>query len=167
MNPSNIKKSICILLVCTLLSCLEKRDKVVVAPVQTPKIDVEAELAKIEQVRKSFEQTVKEKRYGDLGKFTTEDMISIGPGSEDWIAYRKLREQYGNKFRYDSIKMNPKETVILSDTMAYDFGVSSVFYTDENGTVHEMEDTFMVIMKKDKDGKWKLHRELASSLVIE
>jgi ketosteroid isomerase-like protein len=154
-------------LVCTLLSCLEKRDKVVVAPVQTPKIDVEAELAKIEQVRKSFEQTVKEKRYGDLGKFTTEDMISIGPGSEDWIAYRKLREQYGNKFRYDSIKMNPKETVILSDTMAYDFGVSSVFYTDENGTVHEMEDTFMVIMKKDKDGKWKLHRELASSLVIE
>ena len=126
---------------------MEKRDKVVVEPVQTPKIDVEAELAKIEKVRQSFEQTVKEKRYGDLGKFTTEDMISIGPGSEDWIAYRKLREQYGNKFRYDSIKMNPKETVILSDTMAYDFGISSVFYTDENGTVHKMEDTFMVIMK--------------------
>jgi len=155
------------LLVLTLVSCVEKRDKVVIEPPRTPKIDVEAELAKIEQVRKSFEQTVKEKRYGDLGKFTTEDMISIGPGSEDWIAYRKLREKHGNKFRYDSIKMNPKETVILSDTMAYDFGVSSVFYTDENGTVHEMEDTFMVIMKKDKDGEWKLHRELASSLVVE
>ena len=94
-------------------------------------------------------------------------MISIGPGSEDWIAYRKLREEHGNKFRYDSIKMNPKETVILSDTMAYDFGVSSVYYTDVNGIVHEMEDTFLVIMKKDKNGEWKLFRELASSLVIE
>lgn len=158
---------IVLLLVWTLISCGEKQDKVVVEPIQTDEIDVTTELAKIEQVRRSFEQTVKEKRYGDLGKFTTEDMISIGPGSEDWIAYRKLREKHGNKFRYDSIKMNPKETVILSDTMAYDFGVSSVYYTDENGTVHEMEDTFLVIMKKNKNGEWKLHREIASSLVID
>jgi len=162
-----MKKSIVLLFLCATISCGEKQNKVVVEPAQNLEIDVKAELAKIEQVRKSFEQTVKEKRYGDLGKFTTDDMISIGPGSEDWIAYRKLREEHGNKFRYDSIKMNPKETVILSDTMAYDFGVSSVYYTDENGIVHEMEDTFLVIMKKNKDGEWKLFRELASSLVIE
>ena len=162
-----MKKSIVLLFLCATISCGEKQNKVVVEPAQTLEIDVKAELAKIEQVRKSFEQTVKEKRYGDLGKFTTDDMISIGPGSEDWIAYQKLREEHGNKFRYDSIKMNPKETVILSDTMAYDFGVSSVYYTDVNGIVHEMEDTFLVIMKKDKNGEWKLFRELASSLVIE
>ncbi len=162
-----MKKSIVLLFLCATISCGEKQNKVVVEPAQTLEIDVKAELAKIEQVRKSFEQTVKEKRYGDLGKFTTDDMISIGPGSEDWIAYRKLREEHGNKFRYDSIKMNPKETVILSDTMAYDFGVSSVYYTDVNGIVHEMEDTFLVIMKKYKNGEWKLFRELASSLVIE
>lgn len=162
-----MKKSIVLLFLCATISCGEKQNKVVVEPAQNLEIDVKAELAKIEQVRKSFEQTVKEKRYGDLGKFTTDDMISIGPGSEDWIAYRKLREEHGNKFRYDSIKMNPKETVILSDTMAYDFGVSSVYYTDENGIVHEMEDTFLVIMKKNKDGEWKLFRELASSLVVE
>ena len=162
-----MKKSIVLLFLCATISCGEKQNKVVVEPAQALEIDVKAELAKIEQVRKSFEQTVKEKRYGDLGKFTTDDMISIGPGSEDWIAYRKLREEHGNKFRYDSIKMNPKETVILSDTMAYDFGVSSVYYTDVNGIVHEMEDTFLVIMKKDKNGEWKLFRELASSLVIE
>ncbi|UBZ14182.1 hypothetical protein LDL77_00360 [Flagellimonas marinaquae] len=162
-----MKKSIVLLFLCATISCGEKQNKVVVEPAQNLEIDVKVELAKIEQVRKSFEQTVKEKRYGDLGKFTTDDMISIGPGSEDWIAYRKLREEHGNKFRYDSIKMNPKETVILSDTMAYDFGVSSVYYTDENGIVHEMEDTFLVIMKKNKDGEWKLFRELASSLVVE
>ncbi len=128
-------------------------------------LDKPAELAKIEAMRKSFEQTVREKRYGDLGKFTTPDMISVGPGSADWIAYRKLREEHGNKFRYDSIIMKPKETVIVSDSIAYDFGVSSMYYTDENGTVHELEDTFLVILKRMKNGEWKLHRELASSLV--
>lgn len=60
--------------------------------------------------------------------------------------------------------MTPKETVILSDTMAYDFGVSRTYYTDENGTVHEMGDSFLVLLKK-VDGEWKLYRELASSLV--
>lgn len=128
-------------------------------------LDIPTELAKIEAMRKSFEQTVREKRYGDLGKFTTPDMISVGPGSADWIAYRKLREEHGNKFRYDSIIMKPKETVIVSDSIAYDFGVSSMYYTDENGTVHELEDTFLVILKRMKNGEWKLHRELASSLV--
>ncbi|MEO2051494.1 MAG: hypothetical protein ABGX00_06985 [Allomuricauda sp.] len=128
-------------------------------------LDIPAELAKIEAMRKSFEQTVREKRYGDLGKFTTPDMISVGPGSADWIAYRKLREEHGNKFRYDSIIMKPKETVIVSDSIAYDFGVSSMYYTDENGTVHELKDTFLVILKRMKNGEWKLHRELASSLV--
>jgi len=127
--------------------------------------DIATELKKIEQMRKSFEQTVREKRYGDLKQFTTSDMISVGPGSEDWIAYRKLRELHGNKFRYDSIIMKPKETVIVSDTIAYDFGVSSMYYTDENGIVQELEDTFLVILKKTQDGNWKLHRELASSLV--
>ncbi|ASV30219.1 DUF4440 domain-containing protein [Maribacter cobaltidurans] len=127
-------------------------------------MDVAAELEKIEAMRDSFEKTVREKRYGDLGNFVTKDLVSIGPGSEDWIAYRKLREQHGNKFRYDSIIMTPKETVILSDTMAYDFGVSRTYYTDENGTVHEMGDSFLVLLKK-VDGQWKLYRELASSLV--
>lgn len=53
---------IVLLLVWTLISCGEKQDKVVVKPIQTDEIDVTTELAKIEQVRRSFEQTVKEKR---------------------------------------------------------------------------------------------------------
>ena len=108
-----MKILVLILVAVTFLSCGEKQDKAIEEPVHTDTIDVAAELAKIEEVRQSFEQTVKEKRYGDLGKFTTKDMISIGPGSEDWIAYRKLREQHGNKFRYDSIKMNPKEIKLV------------------------------------------------------
>lgn len=147
-----------------LASCKDSTSAIAEIDQTVPKIDIQAELNKIEKMRDSFQKTVREKRYGDLGSFVTKDLISIGPGSEDWNAYRKLREQHGNKFRYDSIIMSPKETVILSDTMAYDFGVSRTFYTDEAGTVHEMGDTFLVLLKK-VDGEWKLYRELASSQV--
>ncbi|MFC3878717.1 YybH family protein [Algoriphagus namhaensis] len=129
------------------------------------KLDIPAELEKIEQLRAAFQNTVKEKRYDDLRKFAAPDMISVGPGSEDWVAYRKLREEHGNKFRYDSIKMRPKETVIVSDSIAYDFGVSTMYYTDENGDVQELEDTFLMLLKRTKDGEWKMFREIASSLV--
>lgn len=154
------------ILVFMLVSCNEnnKARKTISPEPVVKRIDKQAELDKIQEMRASFEKTVKEQRYGDLGNFVTKDLISIGPGSDDWIAYRALREQHGNKFRYDSIKMSPKETVILSDTMAYDFGVSRTYYTDENGTVHEMGDSFLVLLKK-VEGEWKLYRELASSLV--
>lgn len=158
-----MKYLIYVLLIFSVFSCTTT-DK---AEEQTTSLDIPAEIEKINNMRKDFEQTVREKRYGDLGKFTTKDMISVGPGSADWVAYRKLREEHGNKFRYDSIFMNPIETVIVSDTIAYDFGVSSMFYTDEKGIVHELEDTFLVILKRTEDGQWKLHRELASSLVLE
>ncbi|MBN7816287.1 Cif family virulence factor [Algoriphagus pacificus] len=141
------------------------------APVQEqeakPTLDISAELKKIELLRTEFQNTVKERRYDDLRKFATSDMISIGPGSEDWKAYRKLREENGNKFRYDSMIMKPIETKIISDSMAYDFGVSSIYYTDENGEVHELRDTFLLLLKRTEDGDWKMFRELASATVKE
>jgi len=82
------------------------------------------------------------------------------------MEYKRLREEPFGQFSYDSIRMQPIETVIVSDTVAYDFGTSSVFYTNENGEPVELEDTFLVILKKDKkDGKWRIHREVASAVV--
>ena len=62
--------------------------------------------------------------------------------------------------------MSPEETVIVSDSIAYDYGTSKVYYTNDKGESVELQDTFLVIMKKDKnDGVWRLHREVASSIV--
>ncbi|GAA5023693.1 hypothetical protein GCM10011506_06730 [Marivirga lumbricoides] len=135
------------------------------APVSTPATDIKVELARIETMRNNFQQAIKEKRYADLSKYSTKDIIAIGPGSADWEAYRKMREEPKGLFSYDSIIMHPKETVIVSDTVAYDFGVSSVYYTDSLGNTIELKDSFLVILKKDKEGNWRLHRELASAQV--
>lgn len=116
-------------------------------------------------MRANFQLAIKEKRYSDLSKYATKDIIAIGSASAEWQAYRKMREDPKGLFSYDSIIMYPKETVIVSDTVAYDFGVSSVFYTDSAGNTIELKDSFLVILKKDTEGNWRLHREVASALI--
>lgn len=132
--------------------------------ISNQKLDRETELSGIEDTRASFELVIKEGRYDDIQKLTTNDFIAVGPGSAEWNEMYALGAERGS-FPYDSIAMNPIETVIVSDSIAYDFGTSKVYYTDQNGQVHMLEDTFLAILKKDKDGVWKLHRELASSRV--
>ncbi|RYC52983.1 YybH family protein [Flagellimonas olearia] len=129
-------------------------------------IDIEAEKEAINQLRASFQQAIKEKRYSELGQYATADMKGVSPGSTDWLEYRKQREARLGKFSYDSIIMSPEETVVVSDSVAYDYGVSKVYYTNDKGESIELEDTFLVILKKDKsDNRWKIHREVASAIV--
>lgn len=127
-------------------------------------IDIEAELAGIEQTRQIFMKAVKEGDGETIGKIVTSDVQTFSPGSDDWNQMYLISQNKG-PFPYDSIKMNPLETVIVSDSVAYDFGNSLVYYSDEEGNVVELKDTFLAIMKKGKDGIWRLHREVASSKV--
>ncbi len=127
-------------------------------------IDYEKELAALEQTRAEFQNIIKEKRYQDMRSILAEDAETTGPAVEGWLEMRRLGQERG-VFPYDSIKMYPKETVVLNDTLAYDYGYSNVFYTNEEGEVVILEDTFIALMKKGKDGKWKLWREVASGKV--
>ena len=145
----------------TIISCSSESS---VAP-ETTTIDIPAELAKIEETRQGFQQAIKEKRYEDLRKYTFKGIKSIGPGTEEWKEYRRQREAKSGLFRYDSLIMYPTETVIISDSMAYDFGTSSVYYVDSVGNPVELRDSFLVLLRKDKDGVWKVFREVATGRV--
>ncbi|MEM1257017.1 MAG: hypothetical protein AAGH81_00720 [Bacteroidota bacterium] len=161
-----MKKTIPVLAIMAVLACNEKQDLSKITPEPEPQIDLEAEYAKLEETRQAFQLAIKEKRYGDLRQLSTKDMKGVSPGSADWLEYRRQREARLGKFSYDSIVMTPQENVIVSDSVAYDFGTSKTYYTNDNGESVELQDTFLVILKKDKnDGVWKLHREVASSIV--
>jgi ketosteroid isomerase-like protein len=161
-----MKNFFILLLIVTLFGCAEERSQSHLYSSEVNGIDIQAELASIEETRAAFQSAIKEKRYADLSQFSTPDFIGVSPGSEDWMEYKRLREEPYGQFSYDSIIMHPKETVIVSDSVAYDFGTSTVYYTNENGESIELEDTFLVILKKDKDdGKWRIHREVASAVV--
>ena len=111
-------------------------------------------------------KAVKEGDGAALGKIVTKDFKTISPGSNDWSEMYKVSKNQG-PFPYDSIIMNPKETIIASDSIAYDFGVSHVYYTNSEGVAVELKDSFLAILKKGNDGVWRLHREVASSNVSE
>jgi ketosteroid isomerase-like protein len=161
-----MKKLLLPLLFAGLFACKQNQTETKAIVSSAGKIDIQAELASIEKTRNDFQMAIKEKRYGDLTKYATADMIAVSPGGEDWLEYKRLREKPIGQFSYDSIRMRPIETVIVSDSIAYDFGTSSVYYTNEKGGTVELKSTFLVILKKDKtDLVWKLHREVASSVI--
>ncbi len=153
-----MKNTLLLIITVLLYSCGQENKP---ANVLTHKIDFEKELKEIENLRDSFSLTLKEGRYEDIGKWVSSDVKIIGPGGSGWNKMYELGKERG-RFPYDSIIMKPKETYIMNDTMAYDWGTSSVFYTDEAGKTKELRNSFLVILKKE-NGKWKLHREVGSS----
>lgn len=149
-----------------LSACKHEADNKETVEIQETKINIDKELASIEQTRKAFQLAIKEKRYGDLAQYAMPDMKAVSPGSVEWLEYRKQREARLGKFSYDSIVMKPQETIVANDSLAYDYGTSTVYYTNDKGESVELYDTFIVILKKDKqDGKWKMYREVASAIV--
>ncbi|EAQ48809.1 YybH family protein [Leeuwenhoekiella blandensis] len=163
-----MKNLLFILLILFLLSCNEKNNKTEIKSTDIKEFDIQEELSSIEETRKGFQLAIKEKRYADLRNFASKDIISLTPVCGTWEEYKRLRNEPVGSFSYDSLVMQPKETIIVSDSVAYDFGTSSVYYTNEQGEPVEIQDTFLAILKKDKnDGKWKLHREVATTNKLE
>lgn len=155
-------------LILLLISCAEKNNQIKMNSTEKDKINIKAELALIEKTRAEFQLAIKEKRYADLKEFGTNDIISLTPICGTWEEYKRLRNEPVGSFSYDSLIMKPKETIIVSDSIAYDFGTSSMYYTNAEGEPVEIHDTFLAILKKDKsDGKWKLHREVATTNMME
>ena len=159
-----MRNFILLLFTVSIISCNEKENKSESISNEKQEIDIDAELEAIEQLREGFQLAIKEKRYGDLKNFATADIISLTPVCGEWEEYKRQRANPNDLFSYDSLIMSPEETIIVSDSIAYDFGTSSVYYTNEEGNQVEITDTFLAILKKDKkDGQWKLHREVATT----
>lgn len=158
-----MKHFLTLLLFALLISCNNQQHKTTDEKEKDP-INVQQELASIEETRSNFEKAIAEKRYADLGKYSTKDLISLTPVCGEWEEYKNMIENPVGSFSYDSIKMQPKETIIVSDSIAYDFGTSFSYYTNSEGEPVEIKASFLAILKKDsKDGVWKLHREVATT----
>lgn len=159
-----MKNLVLLLLTVSIISCNEKGNKSESNSKKSQEIAIQQELKSIEETRAGFQLAIKEKRYADLKNYATADMISLTPICGEWEEYKRLRDSPNDLFSYDSLVMKPEETIIVSDSVAYDFGTSSVYYTNGEGKPVEITDTFLAILKKDKkDGRWKLHREVATT----
>ena len=158
-----MKYAIFPLVIILLFACNNANEQNKLAEPITNNIDMKKELAAIEEVRANFSLAIKEGRYEDIGQWVTSDVKTVRPGGDEWDNMFALGKERG-RFPYDSIIMTPTETYIMNDTMAYDWGTSSVYYTNGEGNQIELKDAFLVIMKKE-NGEWKLYREVGSSFV--
>ncbi|WP_224483161.1 DUF4440 domain-containing protein [Robertkochia aurantiaca] len=149
----------------TFIACQEEKPVIEVTEVED-KMDMKAILEGVERTREGFTNAINQGRFEDIENFTHPDLYVVGPGSADWVKMRELAAEKGT-FGYDSIIMSPIETIVMSDSIAYDMGTSKVFYTDEQGNVISLKDTYIALLKKGNDGEWKLWRELATSTVLD
>jgi len=147
-----------VLIILACFSCVPPQENE-----QQMSIDIEEELKAIEATRTAFITALKEGRISEIGNLTSPDVKTIRAGGSGWDEMFALGAQRG-RFPYDSIIMMPTETFILNDSMAYDWGSSKVYYTNADGNPVELRNSFLVIMKK-VEGQWKLHREVASSVL--
>ncbi|MEM6643604.1 MAG: nuclear transport factor 2 family protein [Bacteroidota bacterium] len=148
--------------VLTLMSCSgnqESEQEVL----EKNRLDIKTELQLIEETRSNVVLAIKEARYQDISQWVTPDAKTVRPGGPNFDEMFTLGRERGI-FPYDSIEMTPIETYIMNDTMAYDWGSSKTYYTDAEGQQIELKNSFLVILKKI-DGRWKLHREVASSVL--
>lgn len=141
-----------------VLGCASGRND----PATRPAVEMDRELARIEETRAAFTAALKAGRPQDLRELVTADFRNVGPGAPDWHIMRQLGAR-GTPFPYDSITMRPIETVLVNDSIAWDFGKSSVYFTNERGEVQELQNSFLAILNKGTDGVWRLHREVASA----
>lgn len=161
-----MKNAYIILLCGLMIGCTPKPDTTEPETTEVTELDVAKELAELNEMRDAFQLAIKEGRYDDLRKYAHPDIIAIGPGHPNWADMYALRGERG-MFPYDSIVMSPQETVIMNDSMAYDFGTSAVYTTDANDSLVILRDSFLVLLRKDSTGNWKLFREVASSKILE
>ncbi|MEO0555373.1 MAG: hypothetical protein AAF149_19340 [Bacteroidota bacterium] len=131
---------------------------------QVPKTDLKKEYDKIEATRTLFSESLKKKDYLSLLKCVDREIRTISPGTEPFMVINAIFKEQGG-IPYDSIFTYPQETVIVSDSIAYDFGTRKSYYTDEQGKAVELEDTYLTLFKKDKKGLWKMYREVASGFL--
>ncbi len=159
-----MKKTGLSLLVIMFFACSEVKESAITPEAtKPPPMDIEKELAAITELRTQFTTALKEGRYEDMGKWVTPDAKTKRPGGSGWDEMFALGQERG-RFPYDSIIMSPTETIIMNDSMAYDWGTSRVYYTNKNDEVVELQNSFLVILKR-VDGGWRLHREVGSSTV--
>ncbi len=151
------------LLTVMLFACGEVKESTTTQETVAPPMDIEKELAAITELRTEFTTALKEGRYEDIGKLVTPDAKTKHPGGLGWDEMFALGQERG-RFPYDSIIMTPTETIIMNDSMAYDWGTSRVYYTNKDDAVVELQNSFLAILKR-VDGGWKLHREVGSSTV--
>lgn len=153
-----MKYTFTILSIFLLVSCNQT------TKVKKTELDIKSELESIEAFHNEYQAAIREGRLDDLDNFYSKNSKVVMPGGTDFEKLARIEKERGVIVAYDSLFINIEETQILNDSTAYDWGTSTIYYTDNDSLSVKIEDSFFVLLKKE-NGEWKIYREMSSSVV--
>jgi uncharacterized protein (TIGR02246 family) len=134
------------------------------APQQEQKRDVAADTKAINALRDQVIAAFNSKDAAAMAATYADDAIMMSPSQAPVEGKQAIQAAYEVLFKgiVGKVAFTPLETQVAGD-WAYDRGNYTVTVTPKSGKPTEAPYKYLVIVKRQPDGSWKLHREMSNS----
>lgn len=134
------------------------------APPPEPNRDVAADTTAINALRDQVAAAYNSHDAVAMAATYAEDAIMMNPNQAAVEGQQAIRAAYEATFKENAGKVafTPLETQVAGD-WAYDRGSYTVTVTPASGKPVEDSYKYLVVVKRQPDGSWKLYREMSNS----
>jgi len=134
------------------------------APTPEPKRDVAADTTAINALRDQVAATYNANDAAALAATYADDAIMMNPNEAAAEGRQAIQASYEAVFKENTSKLTfaPLETQVAGD-WAYDRGNATITITPKSGKPMEVSGKYLVIVKRQPDGSWKVYREISNS----
>jgi|WetSurMetagenome_2_1015567.scaffolds.fasta_scaffold89913_2 uncharacterized protein (TIGR02246 family) len=137
------------------------------APQAEPERDVAADTTAIKALRDKVTAAYNSTDAAALAATYADDAIMMNPNQETVEGKQAIQASYEAMFKENAGKvavtlvLTPLETQVAGD-WAFDRGNATSTITPKSGKPMEQAGKYLVIVKRQADGSWKLHREISN-----
>ena len=134
------------------------------APVAEPKRDVAADLAALNALRSQFAAALNSSDAAAAAACYADDAVLMLPNQAAIEGRQGIQGWLEASFKEGSAKIahTPLETQVAGD-WAYERGNLAVTVTPKSGKPMEESVKYIVIVKRQPDGSWKVYRDISNS----
>lgn len=130
-----------------------------------PQVGGEAAEDEISQVRSSYQELYNAQNAAGVAALYAEDAVLSAPNEEPASGRESIEQSLQRTFdQFDAqVEISAEETEVAGD-WAFDAGTATQTLAPKGGgESREMESSYLVILKRQDDGSWKLARTVVSS----
>ncbi len=133
------------------------------APTPEPKRDVAADTTAINALRDQYTTAFNANDAAAVAATFADDAIVMEPYQAAVEGKQAIQAMYEGLFRNAvKVALTPLETQVAGD-WAYDRGNYALTITPKTGKPSEESAKYLVIVKRQSDGSWKIYREIGNS----
>jgi len=134
------------------------------APRSAEKRDAAADAAAINALRDQFTAAYNSHDAAATAATYTDDAILLAENEAAAEGRQAIQACYAAMFQGSAVKLvlTPLETQVAGD-WAYDRGNATITVTPKSGKPIEESSRYLVIVKRQPDGSWKIYRDMENS----